>query len=192
VSPRSPPPHRGALSVAGQVSGGGGWLIHHPSAVDCLASLLPRLGMAEATTLSTNVAFRTPKNGRPNECKASCARWRTPPPRVRRTWRTISLVAHPSQPQNPSGAGARGSHDTHRRSGYGLQTKYTLYLTAVPSANRLPAWSEKEAAAQPPAEAGGANSRKLGKRPYGTADLAQPCGAPCSGEASDAVLVWPR
>ena len=93
---------------------------------------------------------------------------------------------------NPSGAGALGSHDTNRRSGYGLQTKYTLYLTAVPSANRLPAWSEKEAAAQPPAEAGGANSRKLGKRPYGTADLAQPCGAPCSGEASDAVLVWPR
>jgi len=66
-----------------------------------------------------------------------------PPPRVRRTWRTISLVAHPSQPQNPSGAGARGSHDTHRRSGYGLQTKYTLYLTAVPSANRLPAWARR-------------------------------------------------
>ena len=143
MSPRSPPPHRGALSVAGQVSGRGSWLIHHPSAVDCLASLLPRLGMAEATTLSTNVAFRTPKNGRPNECKASCARWRTPPPRVRRTWRTISLVAHPSQPQNPSGAGALAFHDTNRRSGYGLQTKYTPYLTAVPSANRLPAWARR-------------------------------------------------
>jgi hypothetical protein len=39
VSPRSPPPHRGALSVAGQVSGRGAWLIHHPSTVDCLGSL---------------------------------------------------------------------------------------------------------------------------------------------------------
>src|SRR6185437_2103495 len=123
-----------------------------PSAVDCLASLLPRLVMAEATTLSTNVAFRTPKNGRPNECKASCARWRTPPPRVRRTWRTISLVAHPSQRQNPSGAGALGSHDTNRRSGYGFPDQ----VHALPDGGAFrrsspgvgPAWCQKEAAAQ--------------------------------------------
>ena len=31
-------------------------MIHHPSAVDCVASLLPRLGMAEATPLPTSVA----------------------------------------------------------------------------------------------------------------------------------------
>ena len=34
----APPPHRGALSVARGVSGGGGWLIHHPSTVDCRTS----------------------------------------------------------------------------------------------------------------------------------------------------------
>ena len=38
MSPRSPPPHRGALSVARGVSGAGDWLIHHPSTVDCLTS----------------------------------------------------------------------------------------------------------------------------------------------------------
>jgi hypothetical protein len=40
----------------------------------------------------------------------------------------------------PFGCRRPWSHDTNRRSGYGLQTKYTLYLTAVPSADRLPAW----------------------------------------------------
>jgi len=43
----------------------------------------------------------------------------------------------------PFGCRRPWSHDTNRRSGYGLQTKYTPYLTAVPSANRLPAWARR-------------------------------------------------
>jgi hypothetical protein len=39
VSSEVAPAASGRVSVACQVSGGGGWLIHHPSTVDCLASL---------------------------------------------------------------------------------------------------------------------------------------------------------
>src|SRR2546430_2204634 len=39
LSPRPPPPHRGALSVADGLSPSVGHLIHHPSTVDCRGSL---------------------------------------------------------------------------------------------------------------------------------------------------------